>query len=176
MFATGPAPRVGVLMGSRSDLPTVRKALEVLDDLEVPYAVTIASAHRTPQRVTAFVADAEARGVQVFIAAAGGAAHLAGVVAAHTLKPVIGIPLKAWATDGLDALLSTVQMPGGVPVAAVAVDGAVNAALLAARILALQDPDLRRRLEEHRRRQAAAVEEADALLAGELGGEKAGRP
>ncbi|REJ38216.1 MAG: 5-(carboxyamino)imidazole ribonucleotide mutase [Bacillota bacterium] len=163
-------------MGSRSDLPTVRKALEVLDDLEVPYAVTIASAHRTPQRVTAFVADAEARGVQVFIAAAGGAAHLAGVVAAHTLKPVIGIPLKAWATDGLDALLSTVQMPGGVPVAAVAVDGAVNAALLAARILALQDPDLRRRLEEHRRRQAAAVEEADALLAGELGGEKAGRP
>jgi len=176
LFATGPAPRVGVLMGSRSDLPTVRKALEVLDDLEVPYAVTIASAHRTPQRVTAFVADAEARGVQVFIAAAGGAAHLAGVVAAHTLKPVIGIPLKAWATDGLDALLSTVQMPGGVPVAAVAVDGAVNAALLAARILALQDPDLRRRLEEHRRRQAAAVEEADALLAGELGGEKAGRP
>lgn len=176
MFATGPAPRVGVLMGSRSDLPTVRKALEVLDDLEVPYAVTIASAHRTPQRVTAFVADAEARGVQVFIAAAGGAAHLAGVVAAHTLKPVIGIPLKAWATDGLDALLSTVQMPGGVPVAAVAVDGAVNAALLAARILALQDPDLRRRLEEHRRRQAAVVEEADALLAGELGGEKAGRP
>jgi len=176
LFATGPAPRVGVLMGSRSDLPTVRKALEVLDDLEVPYAVTIASAHRTPQRVTAFVADAEARGVQVFIAAAGGAAHLAGVVAAHTLKPVIGIPLKAWATDGLDALLSTVQMPGGVPVAAVAVDGAVNAALLAARILALQDPDLRRRLEEHRRRQAAVVEEADALLAGELGGEKAGRP
>src|SRR5690606_5604344 len=165
---------VGGLMGSRSDLPTVRKALEVLDDLEVPYAVTIASAHRTPQRVTAFVADAEARGVQVFIAAAGGAAHLAGVVAAHTLKPVIGIPLKAWATDGLDALLSTVQMPRGVPVAAVAVDGATNAALLAARILAVHDADLARRLDEFRRRQAAAVEAADARLAQELQGKKAG--
>ncbi|HEX6988233.1 MAG TPA: AIR carboxylase family protein, partial [Bacillota bacterium] len=107
MFATSPEPRVGIVMGSESDLPAVGKAFAVLDELAVPYAAAIASAHRTPGRVLEFVAEAEGRGVRVFIAAAGGAAHLAGVVAAHTLRPVIGIPLKAWATDGLDALLST---------------------------------------------------------------------
>lgn len=176
MFVTSPAPRVGILMGSESDLPTVRKAFNVLDDLGVPYAAVIASAHRTPGRVLEFVADAEARGVQVFIAAAGGAAHLAGVVAAHTLKPVIGIPLKAWATDGLDALLSTVQMPRGVPVAAVAIDGAVNAALLAAHILAIFDPELTERLAAYRRRQAAEVEAAGARLAGEMEEKRAGTP
>jgi len=175
LFATSTTPGVGILIGSESDLPTVEKAFGVLDELAVPYAVVIASAHRTPERVLQFVADAEARGVQVFIAAAGGAAHLAGVVAAHTLKPVIGIPLQAWATDGLDALLSTVQMPRGVPVAAVAVDGAVNAALLAARILAVSDPDLAARLDAYRRRQAAAVEAANARLAERLAERQAER-
>ena len=174
------SPQVGILMGSESDLPTVRKAFAVLDELGVSYEAVIASAHRTPERVVEFVRDAERRGARVFIAAAGGAAHLAGVVAAHTLRPVIGIPLKGWATEGLDALLSTVQMPRGVPVATVAIDGAVNAALLAARILALCDPALAERLAAYRQRLVDEVAAANRRLAecepGSRPAESSGKP
>lgn len=155
---------VGILMGSESDLPVLRKAFAVLQELQVPFTATIASAHRTPDRVLAFIRELEQQGGQVLIAAAGGAAHLAGVVAAHTLLPVIGVPLRAWATDGLDALLSTVQMPRGTPVATVAIDGAANAALLAAQIIALQDQALTERLAAYRRRQAEAVAAAGLRL------------
>ncbi|MFS8640721.1 MAG: 5-(carboxyamino)imidazole ribonucleotide mutase [Symbiobacteriaceae bacterium] len=163
-------PQVGILVGSDSDLPVVRKAFAVLNELEIPFEAIIASAHRTPEKVVDYVSRAQERGLRVLIAAAGGAAHLAGVAAAHTLLPVIGLPLHGWATDGLDALLATVQMPRGVPVATVAIDGAVNAALLAAQILALDDPDLRERLARYRQRQRQQVEAADRQLQEELRG------
>lgn len=163
------APRVGILMGSDSDLPTLRETFAVLEELDIPFEATVASAHRTPERVAHYATTASERGLEVLIAAAGSAAHLAGVVAAHTLLPVIGVPLKGGAAGGLDALLATAQMPRGVPVATVALDGAANAALLAARILALKDPQLRRRLEAYRQRMQARVEEADRRLQAELG-------
>jgi len=139
-------PVVAVLTGSPSDLPIVIKAREVLDSLGVPNDVRVLSAHRTPRETAEYIAAAEALGVEVFIACAGMAAHLAGAVAAHTLRPVIGVPIASGALQGVDALLSTVQMPPGVPVATVGVDGAKNAAFLAARIVALTHPEVHARL------------------------------
>ncbi|PZN07433.1 MAG: 5-(carboxyamino)imidazole ribonucleotide mutase [Bacillota bacterium] len=155
-------------MGSDSDLPILRQAFQVLNDLGIPFEATVASAHRTPERVARYAASAADRGLEVLIAAAGSAAHLAGVVAAHTLLPVIGVPLQGGAAGGLDALLATAQMPRGVPVATVALDGAANAALLAARILALKDPALRERLAAYRREMQMRVAEADRRLQAEL--------
>jgi 5-(carboxyamino)imidazole ribonucleotide mutase len=140
-------PLVAILAGSPNDVPKVVKAQEALTQLGVASELRVLSAHRTPELTVDYVRDAEARGVQVFIACAGMANHLAGVVAAHTLRPVIGVPLASGPLAGFDALLSTVQMPPGIPVAAVAVDGARNAGLLAARILALHDGELQRRLQ-----------------------------
>ncbi len=141
---------VGVLTGSPNDLPTVEKAKQTLDELGVASEIKVLSAHRTPDMTVDYVKSAEAAGVEVFIACAGMANHLAGTVAAHTLRPVIGVPLSGGIMEGLDALLSTVQMPPGVPVATVAVDGAKNAAYLAAQILAITHPETRAKLEEAR--------------------------
>lgn len=143
----GKAPLVGILTGSPSDLPVVEKARETLEELGVPCELRVLSAHRTPDMTVEYIRSAEAAGVEVFIACAGMAAHLAGAVAAHTLRPVIGVPLASGALQGFDSLLSTVQMPPGVPVATVGVDGARNAAFLAARILALGYPEVRKSLE-----------------------------
>jgi len=150
---------VAVLMGSDSDLPVMQATLEVLDKLRVPYEVRVTSAHRTPQATHEYVTDADRRGCAVFIAAAGLAAHLAGAVAAATLRPVIGVPLDAGPLQGMDSLLSTVQMPGGIPVACVAIGkaGAKNAAYLAAQMLALSDDGLRKRLDEERAETARGV-------------------
>lgn len=131
--------KIAIIMGSDSDFPVVKAAADTLQELEIPFAVHVYSAHRTPESVQAFVSAARQNGFGVIIAAAGKAAHLAGVLAAGTTLPVIGIPMKSSALDGMDALLSTVQMPPGIPVATVAIDGAVNAALLAAEILAVSD-------------------------------------
>ena len=163
-------PFVAVLMGSKSDLPVIEKTLDVLKSLQVPFEVRITSAHRTPDATHAYVKDADQRGCSVFIAAAGLAAHLAGAVAGLTLKPVIGIPLDAGPLQGMDALLSTVQMPGGIPVASVAVGsaGAKNAAYLAAQILSLSDPELAERVKAERQANADAVIAADRELQGEL--------
>jgi 5-(carboxyamino)imidazole ribonucleotide mutase len=159
-------PFVAVLMGSDSDLPVLASTLDVLDRLGIPCEVKITSAHRTPAATHAFVKDADARGCGVFIAAAGLAAHLAGTVAGLTLKPVIGIPLDAGPLNGMDSLLSTVQMPAGIPVATVAIGnaGAKNAGYLAAQILALADPDLARRLGDEREENARSVLAKDADL------------
>lgn len=139
-------PVVAILVGSPSDLPIVLKGRDVLESLDIPSDVRVLSAHRTPQETAQYVAAAEKRGVEVFIACAGMAAHLAGVVAAHTTRPVIGVPIASGALQGLDALLATVQMPPGVPVATVGIDGAKNAAFLAARIVSLTHPEVRQRL------------------------------
>jgi 5-(carboxyamino)imidazole ribonucleotide mutase len=139
-------PLVAILTGSPNDVPKVAKAQAALDELGVPSELRVLSAHRSPELTVSYVRDAESRGVQVFVACAGMANHLAGVVAAHTLRPVIGVPLASGPLAGFDALLSTVQMPPGIPVATVAVDGARNAGLLAARILALHDEALAGRL------------------------------
>jgi len=160
-------PRVGVIMGSASDLPVMEGALKILKTLEIPYEVTIASAHRTPSRAEAFAATARERGISVIIAGAGHAAHLAGAMAAHTTLPVLGVPIDSSALQGLDALLSTVQMPPGVPVATLAVGkpGAVNAGVLAAQILGVSDPEIALKLEEYRREMAAKVDRsADDLI------------
>ncbi len=140
-------PLVGILVGSKSDLPVLEKCTVRLEELGVEYELEVRSAHRDPEGVAEYVASAPGRGVKVFICAAGMAAHLAGAVAARTNLPVIGIPIAAGALNGFDSLLSTVQMPSGVPVATVAVNGATNAAVLAAQILALSDPELARRIE-----------------------------
>ena len=145
--------KVGILTGSPSDLNVVRKAQEVLEQLGVGCELKVLSAHRTPDAVQAYVAEAPSRGVEVFIACAGLAAHLAGAVAAVTMLPVIGVPLAGGPLNGFDALLATVQMPPGTPVATVGVDNAKNAAYLAARILALHDPKLREALENDREEQ-----------------------
>ena len=141
------SPAVGILVGSESDLPVLEKCTAHLTDLGIDYELEVRSAHRTPKSVAEYVTAAPERGVKVFICAAGMAAHLAGAVAARTNLPVIGIPIAAGTLGGFDALLSTVQMPSGVPVAAVAVNGAANAGVLAAQILALSDPELAERLE-----------------------------
>ena len=142
------SPSVGILVGSKSDLPIMEKCTKRLEDLGVDHELEVLSAHRTPDAVAEYVASAPGRGIKVFICAAGMAAHLAGAVAARTNLPVIGIPIAAGTLGGFDALLATVQMPSGVPVATVAVNGAANAAVLAAQILALSDPELAGRLEE----------------------------
>lgn len=149
--------KVGIVMGSASDMPVVKKAVDMLVSLGVPYEVHVYSAHRTPDEASNFSLEAKESGFGVIIAAAGMAAHLAGVVASRTTLPVIGIPCKSAALDGLDALLATVQMPTGIPVATVAIDGAANAALLAAQILALSDETLAKKLEDKRRADTAAV-------------------
>ncbi|MBO4941058.1 MAG: 5-(carboxyamino)imidazole ribonucleotide mutase [Clostridia bacterium] len=143
--------KVGIIMGSDSDLPVVQKAIDTLKDLKVPFEVHIYSAHRTPVEARDFSINARKNGFGAIIAAAGKAAHLAGAIAANTTLPVIGIPVKSSTLDGLDALLSTVQMPGGIPVATVAIDGAQNAALLAAQIIAVEDAALAEKLESQRK-------------------------
>lgn len=151
-------PLVAVVMGSRSDWEVMEHCVETLKSLDVPHEVRVLSAHRTPDALESFVTDVEARGAQVFVAAAGGAAHLAGVVASKTLKPVLGVPMGTQ-LGGLDSLLSTVQMPAGIPVATLAIGraGAVNAALLAAAILARSDSEIEARLRRYREEQADAV-------------------
>jgi 5-(carboxyamino)imidazole ribonucleotide mutase len=157
--AAPPAPPVAIVMGSRSDWPTLKRAAEALDQLGVAYAAQVVSAHRTPERLVAFAQGAQARGVRVIVAGAGGAAHLPGMVAAMTPLPVLGVPVMSRTLNGLDSLLSIVQMPGGVPVATLAIGeaGARNAGLLAAQILALADPALAERLARFRADQTAAV-------------------
>ncbi len=142
-------PLVGVIMGSDSDLPVMAKAAEMLDKLNVPYELTVVSAHRTPERLRDYATSAASRGLKVLITGAGGAAHLPGMVAAQTVLPVIGVPVQTKALGGVDSLYSIVQMPPGIPVATVAINGALNAGLLAAKILAVGDPDLAKRVEEY---------------------------
>lgn len=163
---------VALLMGSDSDLAKLEPALATLRELRIAVEARVLSAHRTPKQVVDFVEQAPARGIKVFLCAAGGAAHLAGVVAAHTDLPVIGIPIDLPPLGGLDALLSTVQMPGGIPVATVGVGagGPINAALFAARILALSDAGLARRYAQFREGQTARVAEKDAALQKKLSG------
>lgn len=153
------APLVAILMGSKSDWDVMRHAHETLDRFGVPHECRVLSAHRTPKETAEYVAAAEGRGLEVIIAAAGGAAHLAGVCAAHTVLPVLGVPMESSALQGLDSLLSTVQMPGGIPVGTLAIGraGAVNAALLAVAILGLKRPELRQRLREFRAEQARKI-------------------
>lgn len=153
--------KVAIIMGSDSDLPVLEKAIATLEQFGVPFAVRILSAHRTPAEAAAFARSAREEGFGALIAAAGKAAHLAGAMAAGTTLPVIGIPVKSSALDGIDALLSTVQMPAGMPVATVAIDGAVNAALLAIQILAVEDPALASALEDYRKKASEAVLEKD---------------
>lgn len=161
-----PKPFVAILMGSDSDWPVMESTTAVLNRLQVPFEVKVTSAHRTPAGTHQYVTDAEQRGCQVFIAAAGLAAHLAGVVAGITLQPVIGVPMDGGPLKGMDALLSTVQMPGGVPVATVAIGkaGAKNAAYLAAQILSVADSELAQRLRQERQQAAEQVMAKDAQL------------
>ena len=165
-------PFVAILMGSDSDLPVMRSTMEVLDRFSIAKEVKITSAHRTPEATKAYIKDAEARGCAVFIAAAGLAAHLAGAVAATTTKPVIGVPLDAGPLSGIDALLATVQMPGGIPVGTVAIGkaGAKNAAYLAAQILALQDAVLAETITAERKQMTRDVQKKDAALQEQLAG------
>ncbi len=153
--------KVAIIMGSDSDLPVVEKAVDVLREYEVPFEVHVFSAHRTPEQARAFSSLAADNGFGVIIAAAGKAAHLAGAIAANTVLPVIGIPIKASVLDGMDALLSTVQMPAGIPVATVAIDGAANAAILAVQILAVDDVELSTKLSAARQKAARSVLEKD---------------
>jgi len=165
-------PFVAVLMGSDSDLPVLQATMEVLRKLEVPFEAKITSAHRTPAATHAYVKDADERGCAVFICAAGLAAHLAGAVAGLTLKPVVGVPLDAGPLQGMDSLLSTVQMPGGIPVATVAIGkaGAKNAGYLAAQIMSLGDAELARRVRAEREANAEGVKAKDAELQARLAG------
>ena len=156
--------KVGIIMGSDSDLPILQKAMDTLESLGIPYECHIYSAHRTPEETRQFALNARANGFGAIIAAAGMAAHLAGAVAANTTLPVIGIPCKSTCLDGIDALLSTVMMPSGIPVATVAINGGVNAALLCAQILAVSDPALAARLDARRASDSAKVLEKDAAL------------
>ena len=160
--------KVGIVMGSDSDLPILRKAMDTLESFGIPFECHIFSAHRTPVEARDFAVNARSNGFGCIIAAAGMAAHLAGAIAANTTLPVIGIPCKSTCLDGMDALLSTVMMPSGIPVATVAINGGVNAALLSAQILAVEDAALAARLNEKRRADAAKVLEKDAALQAEL--------
>ncbi|MBR5279908.1 MAG: 5-(carboxyamino)imidazole ribonucleotide mutase [Clostridia bacterium] len=155
--------KIGIVMGSDSDLPIIRKATDMLKKLDIPFEVHVYSAHRTPDEARDFARNARANGFGVLIAAAGMAAHLAGAIAANTTLPVIGIPCKSSNLDGMDALLATVQMPTGIPVATVAINGGANAALLAAQILAVSDSDLAEKLDKKR------VSDAQAVLAKDAG-------
>ena len=165
------SPRVSILMGSASDLEAMKGAARMLDEFGIPFEMTVASAHRTPERVEGIVKGAEARGIRAFIAGAGGAAHLAGVIASMTTLPVIAVPLASSPLSGFDALLSSVQMPPGIPVATVSVGpwGAKNAAILAAQILATSDSSLSTKLSEHRKSMAAKVEDAAREVEGQSG-------
>lgn len=156
--------KVGIIMGSASDFPVVEKAIDTLKSLEIPYEIHVYSAHRTPDRAAAFSVNARKNGFGAIIAAAGMAAHLAGAVAAKTTVPVIGIPCKGGLSDGLDALLSTVQMPSGIPVATVAVNGGVNAALLAAEIIAVSDESLAAKLDSQRKAGEEKTLKSDAEI------------
>ncbi|MBO4848912.1 MAG: 5-(carboxyamino)imidazole ribonucleotide mutase [Clostridia bacterium] len=156
--------KTALILGSDSDLPVAEKAMQVLEKLDMPYTAHIMSAHRTPERTAAFAKAAAGEGYGVLIAFAGKAAHLAGVLASQTALPVIGVPIKGSDLGGLDALLATVQMPSGIPVATVAIDGGANAAWLAARMLAAGDPELYARIEGEMKAMAAAVEEKDRKL------------
>jgi 5-(carboxyamino)imidazole ribonucleotide mutase len=160
--------KVGIVMGSDSDLPIVQKAIDTLKSLEIPYEVHIYSAHRTPVEARDFAVNARSNGFGAIIAAAGMAAHLAGAIAANTTLPVVGIPCKGGAMDGLDALLSTVQMPTGIPVATVALNGGANAAILCAQMLAIEDVDLAKKLDAKRQKDAEAVLEKDGRIAANL--------
>ena len=160
--------KVGIVMGSDSDLPIVQKAIDTLKSLEIPYEVHIYSAHRTPVEARDFAVNARANGFAAIIAAAGMAAHLAGAIAANTTLPVVGIPCKGGAVDGLDALLSTVQMPSGIPVATVALNGGANAALLCAQMIAIEDEELAKKLDAKRQKDADVVLEKDRKIAANL--------
>ena len=163
--------KVGIVMGSDSDLPIVTKAADTLKALGIPFEVHVFSAHRTPEEARNFALGARENGFGAIIAAAGMAAHLAGAIAANTTLPVVGIPCKSSNLDGIDALLSTVQMPSGIPVATVAINGGANAALLSAQILALGEPELAKKLEEKRAADAKAVLEKNAAVSAELNSE-----
>lgn len=156
--------KVGIIMGSDSDLPIIEKAIDILKDFSIPFEVHIYSAHRTPEKAIEFSKNAEKNGFGVIIAAAGMAAHLAGVIAANTILPVIGIPCKSQNLEGIDALLSTVQMPSGIPVATVAINGGVNAALLSIEILAVNDKELSKNLKEKRIKDSEAVLKKDIAI------------
>ena len=160
--------KIGIIMGSDSDLPIVQKAIDLLKSLDIPFEAHVYSAHRTPEEARTFARNARAAGFGAIICAAGMAAHLAGAIAANTTLPVIGIPCKSSVLDGIDALLSTVQMPSGIPVATVAINGAANAALLAAQILAVTDEALAARLDALRQEGAEKVLQKDAALAQQL--------
>lgn len=152
-------PRVGILMGSKSDWDTMSRTTETLENLGIPYEARVASAHRTPEAVTEYARTARDRGIEVIIAAAGGAAHLAGVIAAHTSLPVLGVPIESKSLKGLDSLLSTVQMPAGIPVGTLAIGkaGAVNAAMFAAAIIGVTDTDAQTAIETYRRKKADEI-------------------
>jgi phosphoribosylaminoimidazole carboxylase PurE protein len=154
-------PLVSIVMGSDSDLEIMREAAKALEDFGIAYEMDVTSAHRSPDRTAEFARNAAQRGVRVIIAGAGGAAHLAGVIAAHTTLPVIGVPIPSTSLNGLDSLLATVQMPAGIPVATVAIGkpGATNAGILAAQILGVSDPDVARKLDDHKKKLASGVEE-----------------
>lgn len=160
--------KIGIVMGSDSDLPVIRKAADVLEAFEAPYEVHVYSAHRTPVEAKQFAEAARENGFGVLIAAAGMAAHLAGAIAANTTLPVIGIPCKSSVLDGMDALLSTVMMPSGIPVATVAINGGANAALLALQILAVEDSELAKKLDQKRKTDAEAVLKKDEAVASEF--------
>jgi len=157
-------PKVSIVMGSDSDFPVLESCIKILIDFGIEYEVFVCSAHRTPDKAAQLAKEAEDRGVGVIIAAAGKAAHLPGVLAAYTPLPVIGLPIKSSTMDGLDSLLSIVQMPAGVPVATVAIDGSENAALLAVQILSAGYPELRKKMKEYKQKLAAKVEEKNAAL------------
>ncbi len=161
-------PKVALIMGSKSDWPSLQGCVRVLRSFDVEVEVHVASAHRTPEKVAQFADHARENGFEVIIAAAGKAAHLAGVIAGHTTLPVIGIPIKSSLMDGLDSLLSTVQMPTGIPVATVAVGGGDNAAYLAAQILSVKYPAMAEKLAAHREKMAQAIEADDAAIQSEL--------
>lgn len=156
--------KVAIIMGSDSDLPIIEKAIDILKDFSIPFEVHIYSAHRTPEKAIEFSKNAKKNGFGVIIAAAGMAAHLAGVIAANTIIPVIGIPCKSQNLEGIDALLSTIQMPSGIPVATVAINGGVNAALLSIEILAINDKELSKKLKEKRIKDSEAVLKKDIAI------------
>lgn len=162
-------PLVSIVMGSDSDLEIMREACKALDDFGIAHEIDVASAHRSPARAADLAQNAEGRGIKVIIAAAGGAAHLAGVIAAHTILPVIGVPIPSTSLNGMDSLLSTVQMPPGIPVATVAIGkwGATNAGILAAQMIALSDAAMAKKMHEHKEKLARGVEEKSRKLRGE---------
>jgi 5-(carboxyamino)imidazole ribonucleotide mutase len=157
-------PLVGILMGSESDLPLMEKAIEVLREMGIPYEMEISSAHRMPEKTAHYAKAARKRGIEVIIAGAGMAAHLAGVLASHTTLPVIGVPIKSGALNGADALYSTVQMPSGVPVATVGIDGSKNAAYLACEILSIKYPEIAKKIEDFRLKMKKSLEEKSKNL------------